>query len=320
MTDGAFLAACTQALRSSTGAEALDELGWWDLLADLKDAEARTAVFSAFRAQGRALATSSALAGLVAVPYLLALDAAPATAVAAIARRSARRGPVLVLCGDLGARQILVDQPGRGAFLLRPDQVELRPVDLPGGLDLHEVTVGVDLESLLPDLPEDAAAEARARSEMLGRVAAALEMLGAAEGALGLALEHAADRQQFGAPIGTFQAVRHLLAWAKADCEAIDAVAAAAVALDEAAPAGYGEVVKALAGRNARRACERALQVLGGIGFTSEHDHHRFHSRVLALDSLLGTSAELAHRAGERLRTTGHDPGIPAALILGRHP
>ena len=70
-------------------------------------------------------------------------------------------------------------------------------------------------------------------------------------------------------------------------------------------PERYGEVVKALAGRNGRRACERSLQVLGGIGFTAEHAHHHHHSRVLLLDSLLGTSAELSHDLGAWLRTTG---------------
>ena len=69
-------------------------------------------------------------------------------------------------------------------------------------------------------------------------------------------------------------------------------------------------MVKALAGRNGRRACERSLQVLGGIGFTAEHEHHHHHSRVLALDALLGSSAELTHDLGAWLRTSGR-PGLP---------
>ena len=75
-------------------------------------------------------------------------------------------------------------------------------------------------------------------------------------------------------------------------------------------------MVKALAGRNGRRACERSLQVLGGIGFTAEHAHHHHHSRVLLLDSLLGTSAELSHDLGAWLRTTGDDPGFTRAVLL----
>ena len=73
--------------------------------------------------------------------------------------------------------------------------------------------------------------------------------------------------------------------------------------------------MKALAGRNGRRACERSLQVLGGIGFTAEHAHHHHHSRVLLLDSLLGTSAELSHDLGAWLRTAGRDPGFARAVL-----
>jgi alkylation response protein AidB-like acyl-CoA dehydrogenase len=146
-------------------------------------------------------------------------------------------------------------------------------------------------------------------------VAIAAEIIGAAERALELATDYAANREQFGKPIGSFQAIRHLLAWARTDCVAIEAVLNRAIRLDDAAPPMFGEIVKALAGRNGRRVCERTLQVLGGIGFTAEHDHHHLHSRVLALDGLLGTSADLTYRLGHQLRTTGSHPGFPAAMI-----
>jgi alkylation response protein AidB-like acyl-CoA dehydrogenase len=146
-----------------------------------------------------------------------------------------------------------------------------------------------------------------------------LEMLGAAEGALARAVEHAHAREQFGQPIGKFQAVRHLLAWAMTDCAAIETAAMAAVALDAAAPPRYDAIVKALAGRNARRACERSLQALGAIGFTAEHEHHHFHSRVLALDSLLGTSSELTHELGQWLREQ-HDPRIALTMLTSEQP
>jgi hypothetical protein len=53
--DDPFLATSCRAMRASTGAEALDALGWWDLLPHLDDDDARAAVFAAFRAQGREL-------------------------------------------------------------------------------------------------------------------------------------------------------------------------------------------------------------------------------------------------------------------------
>ena len=178
----------------------------------------------------------------------------------------------------------------------------------------HLDSVAADLGGPV-DIGEGIAEAARRRSLFLGRVALAFDMLGAAEAALALATEHALAREQFGQPIARFQAVRHLLAWATTDCAAIEAVAQRAVALDEAAPAGFDEVVKALAGRNARRACERTLQVMGAIGFTAEHDHHRFHSRVLALDALLGSSAELTRRLGTRVRKQQTGLDLPARLL-----
>ena len=314
--DDEFLGAALAAARTGDGREALASLGWWQLLAGLDDTDQRSAVFTVFRAQGRELTTSAALGGLMAQPYLALLGAEPGMALATITRESPRRGTVTVLAGDPAGLPLLVDRPGLGAALLDPDDVELRPVDLPGRQILHEV--GVDTSTWRAAIDESRLSPARARSVFLGRVALAIELLGAAEGVLALAVDHARVREQFGRPIGTFQAVRHLLAWAATDCTAVERVTAEAVALDRAAPPRFDEIAKALAGRNARRVCERALQVLGAIGFTTEHRHHHFHSRVLALDSLLGTSAELTRGLGSWLRGLGSDPGIPSTLLLAR--
>jgi alkylation response protein AidB-like acyl-CoA dehydrogenase len=92
------------------------------------------------------------------------------------------------------------------------------------------------------------------------------------------------------------------------------------VRLDAAAPVQFDAVIKALAGRNGRRACERALQVLGAIGFTSDHDHHHHHSRVLALDALLGSANQLTPGLGRWLRTTGRDPGFAEAVLVHARP
>jgi hypothetical protein len=311
-----FVEVAVKAFRAGGGAEALDNLGWWQVLADLSDEESRVGVFALFRAEGRELATSNALGGLMAQPYLDLVGGTPGSIVATITRASPRRGSVTVAVGDPTGGQLLVDRPGFGAWIVDAGDVELRAVDVPGRLVLHEL--GIDPSRWRASIGEPDAARARARSVFLGRVAMAFEMLGAAEAASALAVEHARAREQFGRPIGTFQAVRHLLAWATTDCVAVERVAAMAVKLDAAAPPGYGEITKALAGRNGRRACERSLQVLGAIGFTAEHPHHHFHSRVLALDSLLGTSAELSRALGARLREDRTDPHIPATLLLGR--
>jgi hypothetical protein len=307
-----LLAGARRALRAGDGPVALDALGWWDLLADLDDEEHRTAACALFRAQGRELATTPALGGLVAQPYLDVVGGEPGSLVAAVPRHSARRGTVHVLVGGTGGRPILVDRPGRGTWVVDADAVTLRPIAVPGRLELHEVEL--DPGARAPTITDDAARGARERATWLGRVAVALEMLGAAEATVDLALQHAGDREQFAQPIGRFQAVRHLLAWASTDCVALDGATREAVRLDRSAPPRFADVVKALAGRNGRRICERSLQVLGAIGFTAEHEHHHAHGRVLALDALLGTSAQLTHELGSWLRTGG-DPGYPAAIL-----
>jgi len=312
--DDEFAEVARQALRSGDGNSALDALGWWELLAHLDDPEARAAVFALPRAQGRELANSTALGALMAQPYLDVLGGQPGSLVAAVTRRSVQRGHVFVVVGDTTGRRVLVDRPGEGATVVDAADVDLQRVEVPGRLSVHEASI--DRASGPVTLGDAACTGPRARSTVLGRVAIALEVLGAAEGAVALALEHARAREQFGQPIGAFQAVRHLLAWATTDCTAIERVTAEAVALGAAAPPRYGDIAKALAGRNGRRACERALQVLGAIGFTAEHDHHHFHGRVLTLDALLGTSARLTRELGAWWREQHGEVQMASAMLL----
>jgi len=309
----AFLASAREALRRDPGIGAFAALGVWDLLDELADREARAATFAVFRAHGRELGRSAALGCLLAHPYSSALGFAPGSVALAIPRASVRRGDRLVLLGEPSLEHVLVDSPGVGASIVALEDVALQPVAIAGRLPVHEIAFAA--EHAKPILPEERAKEARRRSRFLGRVAAAHEIVGAAEGALDLALAHAAARVQFGKPIGSFQAVRHLLAWARTDCAAALEVSRQAAALDLDAPSRFDEIAKALAGRNGRRICERSLQVLGGIGFTAEQDHHHFHSRVLALDSLLGTSAELTRGLGAWLRESRTDPRIPMRIL-----
>ena len=309
----AFLESAREAFRRDPGIAAFDALGVWDLLGELADREARAATFAVFRAHGRELGRSAALGCLMAHPYLEGDGVAPGSVAVAIPRRSARRGDVVLLLGDPAVENVLIDRPGQGACIVSIGDVALQPVNIAGRLSLHELAFDPDDAETL--IPEERAKAVRRRSAFLGRIAASFEILGAAEGALDLALAHACTREQFGEPIGRFQAVRHLLAWARTDCAAVLEVSRQAAALDLAAPPHFDEIAKALAGRNGRRVCERSLQVLGGIGFTAEQDHHHFHSRVLALDSVLGTSAELARGLGAWLRESRTDPRIPRALL-----
>jgi alkylation response protein AidB-like acyl-CoA dehydrogenase len=113
--------------------------------------------------------------------------------------------------------------------------------------------------------------------------ALALEAVGIAQRALELAVEHAKTREQFGKPIGIYQAVSHKLADSYASAELARSLAywaAWCVAeQDEQAPIAAA-AAKSYAGEVAVTVCEHAIQAHGGIGFTWEHSLHRYYKRA----------------------------------------
>ena len=125
------------------------------------------------------------------------------------------------------------------------------------------------------------------------RTALAAEALGVAQRALDLGIEHAKTRQQFGKPIGTYQAVSHQLADTYTDVELARSLvywAAWCIAEDDEQAKVAAAAANAFATEAAVVACERSIQVHGGIGFTWEHPLHRFYKRALWLHHF-GTSA-----------------------------
>jgi alkylation response protein AidB-like acyl-CoA dehydrogenase len=148
-----------------------------------------------------------------------------------------------------------------------------------------------------------------ARAFAIGAVAVTAEGLGAASAALDLAIEYSLERKQFGRPIGSFQALQHVMADAHIDREAAwSTVLYAAAALDEELPdaAEAARIAKAYGARASRSVVEAALQVLGGIAFTWEHDVHLLQRRVLSTERRFGDAIMHEDRLGESLaaRTT----------------
>ncbi|WP_405995718.1 acyl-CoA dehydrogenase family protein [Streptomyces sp. NBC_00986] len=137
-----------------------------------------------------------------------------------------------------------------------------------------------------------------------GRVALGWWLLGTGRAMLALARQHAVDRVQFGRPLASFQAVRHRLA---ETLVALDGAEATLVAVDDELGA---LLAKAAAGKAALTAARHCQQVLGGIGFTAEHDLHRHVRRAMVLDGLLGSARELTREAGALLRAGGSAPRL----------
>ena len=140
-----------------------------------------------------------------------------------------------------------------------------------------------------------------------GRRALGWWLVGSSRAMLALARQHALDRVQFGRHIGSFQAIRHRLA------ETLVAIEGAEAALETASaePDELASLLaKAAAGQAALTTARHCQQVLGGIGFTAEHQLHRHVKRSLILDGLLGSARELTREAGVALRTKGFAPRL----------
>ena len=143
--------------------------------------------------------------------------------------------------------------------------------------------------------------------------ALAAEAVGISERALELGVEHASSRSQFGRPIGVYQAVSHKLADSYVETQLARSLAywaAWCVAEDDPQAQVAAASAKSYAAEAAVAACERSIQVLGGIGFTWEHMLHRFYKRAQAIQSFAGKPA--AHRAGVAETLLG------TAVVAGR--
>ena len=121
------------------------------------------------------------------------------------------------------------------------------------------------------------------------------ELLGLADTMIALTAAYAKERQQFGTPIGSFQAVKHLLAGAQVLLEfARPVVYGAAWALDAGSTDATraASVAKAYASDAAAEAARVSLQVHGAIGYTWECDLHLFLKRTWALAEAWGSAAD----------------------------
>ena len=157
------------------------------------------------------------------------------------------------------------------------------------------------------DLPIHRVAQGDPVPIAAGRHALGWWLVGAGRAMLSLARQHALDRSQFGRPVASFQAIRHRLAETLVAIEGAEGTLMAAAA--EPDDLSF-LLAKAAAGQAALTAARHCQQVLGGIGFTAEHELHRHIKRALVLDAMLGSSRELTLEAGTALRAKGFAPRL----------
>jgi alkylation response protein AidB-like acyl-CoA dehydrogenase len=183
---------------------------------------------------------------------------------------------------DGGVSLYLVETAGRG--------VSVSPLV---GMDLGTRWANVRLESAVAT-PLGRGSDAVGTYDAILRRAAlgaAAEMLGAARRCLEMSVEYAKVREQFGQPIGAFQAIRHKCADMLVEVEnSHAAVYYAAWALDAGAEDATlaASVAKAYVGDASRKVCGESIQAHGGIGFTWEYDLHLYFKRAKALETMYG--------------------------------
>jgi 3-oxochol-4-en-24-oyl-CoA dehydrogenase len=187
----------------------------------------------------------------------------------------AAEGGILIL--PAGSRYLLVDASGEG--------VQIEP--LPAA-DFSRPLARVVLTSA----PATAVAASRQRVDEMAATVLAAEAAGVTRWALDTAAAYAKVREQFGKPIGSFQAVKHLCA--EMLCRAEQAEVAAADAARAAADpdADQFSIAAALAAgigiAAAKANVKDCIQVLGGIGCTWEHDAHLYLRRAHGIGRFLG--------------------------------
>jgi acyl-CoA dehydrogenase len=221
-------------------------------------------------------------------------------------------GDITVTGGRLsGAAEHVLDGAEAGLFLVRADGAlyAVRAADadvtVAGTLDQTRSQATVAFQGS-PALVTGASA---GRAEELMRVLLAAESVAAAEHCLEVTVAYLNSRKQFGRPLGTFQALRHRCADLAVEVSAARATAQAAVtaavsAVSAVSAPGSLQVLAPLA----KRYCvdvffhvtAEMIQLHGGIGFTWEHEAHRYFKRAKTSQLLLGTPGELRRLVAQR--------------------
>ena len=183
--------------------------------------------------------------------------------------------------------------------LLPADKPGVRVTPLPAA-DFSRSLADVTLADVMADPADVLPGVTTDHVRDLAAALFAAEAAGVAGWCTRTAADYAAIRQQFGRPIGAFQAVKHLCATMACRAESAAVLAWDAVrAIDDGAaglplPAAAAAAFCLDAGVDVAKDC---VQVLGGIGFTWEHDAHLYLRRAVALRQLLGGSAAWRDRA-----------------------
>jgi alkylation response protein AidB-like acyl-CoA dehydrogenase len=274
-----------------------------------------------------AIVTEELARGLADTPYLGAILAAelrrlvgaPSASAETVAMSSDLAGPATAT-----ATAVAADAAGATTALLllgEPGDQSLAEVALSDDRDRVDLTrpSARPAEGALPQPVADQqwtlSSEDITRWTALGIALSCADLVGAMRGTIGLAASYATVRQQYGAPIGSFQAVQHVLADAQVSMEGSRSIALHAAWAVDALPPEEAVVAaataKAYCARAAREVCEASIQVHGGIGHTWECLAHVYLRRAIVSSDLFGNvGASLARLIDHH--ELGHHESRPA--------
>jgi len=197
---------------------------------------------------------------------------------------------------------------GVGAFVVPGAAINFAPVrSLDASRPFSTLTlegVHVAADRALGEPGSGASLSGIARAVEEATVAMALETLGTSDALFQMVLAYVKDRQQFGVPIGSFQAVKHKMADMFVAIERARALcyhAVAAISEDAVVRSSAVAMAKAASDDCQRTVCQDSFQSFGGIGFTWEHDAHLFIKRAKTTGVLFGDAHAHALSVAEQL-------------------
>jgi alkylation response protein AidB-like acyl-CoA dehydrogenase len=208
-----------------------------------------------------------------------------------------------VLGASLADIVVLAAQTDLGEVWVAVDAADLEIAAL-DSLDLSRPSARVSAEHVFVPADRIVTGLGTATVTSLAATLFSAEACGIADWAVHTAADYAKIRIQFGRPIGQFQAVKHRCAWMLTAAEQAAATVWDAARAQQAHTGGaegraaeFAAAAAAVVAVDAAVSCtHECIQVLGGIGYTWEHDAHLYYRRALSLRALLGPSREWAQR------------------------
>jgi hypothetical protein len=220
-----------------------------------------------------------------------------------------------LLVEDAHVADLILLQKGESLYAVTPEQVTLRHNEsVDPSRKLYAVEIAADAEAIANGAEAKQLLDAALNR---GALACAAQALGLAQRMIDISVQYTSERQQFGKPIGSFQAVKHHMANVAVRLEYAKAPthrAAYAIANGQEVAAHAVSHAKLVACEAANLAAKNSVQVHGAMGYTWEVDLHIFMKKAWALANTWGDAGFHKARVGERIFAEGAALGAGATF------